>query len=128
MGMPDDPHVRTPQHSPIELAEDRTILANERTFAAWIRTAVGCMAFGVGFHAFFNRMEPGWVPRLIATGFLLLAATIAWLAVRRAAAVMRRLSAHVVANARKVNLELIASAVSLGAAALALAIWLLPIR
>jgi putative membrane protein len=126
--MPDDQPTRPPQHSPIELAEDRTILASERTFAAWIRTAIGCMALGIGFHALFNHMQPGWVPRLIATAFLLLAATISWLAARRAAAVMRRLSAHVVANARKVNLELIASAVSLCAAALALAIWLLPIR
>jgi putative membrane protein len=111
-----------------DLAEDRTILANERTFAGWLRTSLGCVAIGVGFHALFNRMEPAWVPRAIATGFLLFAAAIVWLAARRAAAVMRRLSPHVVVTARKMNLELMASAVSLGALALAVAIWLLPIR
>jgi len=47
-----------------------------------------------------------------------------WLAARRAAAVMQRLSPHVIRNARKMNMELIASAVSLGAVALAAVIWL----
>lgn len=110
------------------MAEDRTILANERTFAGWMRTSLGCVAIGVGLHVLFGKMEPSWVPRVIATGFLTLAALIAWLAARRAAAVMERLSAHVVIRARKVNLTLIASAISIGAVALAAAIWLLPVR
>lgn len=110
------------------LAEDRTILANERTFAGWVRTSLGCIAIGVGFHALFSRMQPPWVPRAIATGFLALAAMIVWLAVRRASAVMGRLSPHVIVSARKMNLALIAGAVSAGATGLALAIWFLPIR
>lgn len=112
-------------HSRTELAEDRTILANERTFASWIRTSLGCIAIGVGFHALFNRVEPSWLPRLIATGFLALAAAIAWLAARRAASVTSKLSPHVVRTAQKVNLNVIALAVSLGALTLAVAIWLL---
>ena len=116
-----------PRPSRHDLAEDRTILANERTFAGWIRTSLGCIALGVGFHALFIGMTPAWAPRAIATGFLLLAAAMIWLAVRRASAVMRRLSPHVVASARKMNLEIIAGAVSLGALALALAIWFLPV-
>ena len=110
-----------------DLAEDRTILASERTFAAWTRTSLGCIAIGIGFQALFNRMEPNWVPRAIASGFLLLAALIVWLAVKRGGSVARRLSPHVVATARPMNLVLIASVVSIGAAALAAAIWLLPI-
>lgn len=120
----------SPEHEPpsrTELAEDRTILANERTYAGWMRTSLGCIAIGVGFHALFNKMEPDWVPRAIATGFLILAVVIAWLAVRRAAAVLRRLNAHVVLTAKRMNLELLAGAISLGATALAAAIWLLPI-
>lgn len=125
--MPDEPPEPS-DPSRTDLAEDRTILASERTFAGWVRTSLGCIAIGIGFHAFFNRMQPPWVPQAIATGFLLLSAVIAWLAARRAAGVSRRLSPHVVVTARRMNLELIASAVSLGAAALAAAIWLLPIR
>ena len=109
-----------------ELAEDRTILASERTFAGWLRTSLGCLAIAIGLHALFGQVEPGWLPRVVATGFLVLGALIAWLAERRAAAVMQRRSPHVVVSARKVNLRLIASAISLGAAALAAAIWLLP--
>jgi putative membrane protein len=72
-------------------------------------------------------MQPDWVPRTIASWFLLLAALIVWLAARRAAAVLRKLGAHVVVSARRVNLELIASAISFGAAALCAAVWLLPV-
>ena len=117
--------VNEPRHfSRTDLAEDRTLLANERTFAGWVRTSFGSIAIGVGFHALFNQMQPPWAPRAIASGFLLLAVTVVWLAVRRASAVMQRLSPHVVGSARKMNLELIASAVTVGAAALAAVIWL----
>lgn len=106
-----------------DLAEDRTILANERTFASWMRTSLACIAIGVGFQGLFAAMEPQWVPRAIATGFLLLAAVIIVLAERRAAAVAERLSAHVVVTARAMNLRLFAGLICAGALALAVAIW-----
>lgn len=106
-----------------ELAEDRTILANERTFGSWMRTSLGCVAIGVGFQGLFPSMEPAWVPRAIASGFLLLAMLVIILAERRAAAVLRRLSAHVVVTARVMNLRLFAVLVSLGSLALIAAIW-----
>ena len=107
-----------------DLAEDRTILANERTFAGWMRTSLASVAIGVGFHALFPRMEPPWVPRVIATSFLLLAILVIVSAERRAAAVMDRLSAHVVVTARAMNLRIFATAVTLGASGLIAAIWL----
>lgn len=108
-----------------ELAEDRTILANERTFAGWMRTSLASVAIGVGFHALFPQLEPQWVPRAIATSFLLLAIVIIILAERRAAAVMDRLNATVVETAKTMNLRVFAAAISFGAAALIAAIWLL---
>jgi putative membrane protein len=122
MKMDDD---RPPSPSRLDLAEDRTILANERTFAGWMRTSLAALALGVGFHVLFGSMAPAWLPRAIATGFLLLAAAIIILAERRAAAVMDRLSAHVVVTAKPVNLRIFTAAVALGAAALIVAIWLL---
>ncbi|HVM23210.1 MAG TPA: DUF202 domain-containing protein [Sphingomicrobium sp.] len=107
-----------------ELAEDRTILASERTFAGWVRTSLGCIAIGLGFHALFNKMEPTWLPKTIATGFLLLAILIIWLAERRAAAVLERMDTHVVVSARRMNLRWIAGAVSVGSATLVAAMWL----
>ena len=121
--MADEPQ---PTPSRLDLAEDRTILANERTFAGWMRTSLAALALGVGFHALFADMEPSWLPRAIATGFLLLAASIIILAERRAAAVMKRLSAHVVVTAKPVNLRIFTAAVTIGAAALIAAIWLSP--
>lgn len=110
-----------------ELAEDRTILANERTFAGWIRTSLGCIAIGIGFHALFNTMQPSWVPKAIATTFLLLAPSIVWLAYRRATLLSERLSAHVVDRARRPHQLFVSSCISIGAVALALAVWLLPL-
>ena len=111
-----------------DLAEDRTILANERTFAGWMRTSLACVAIGVGFHALFPRMQPPWIPRAIATAFLLLAIVVILLAERRATAVMRRLSPHRVTGARRVNLRLFAGAISLAAVALITAMWFAPIH
>jgi putative membrane protein len=69
-------------------------------------------------------MQPSWLPRAIATAFLLLAIALIMLAERRAAAVMDRLSPHVIVTARPVNLRLFAAVIVLGSASLIAAIWL----
>ena len=69
------------------LAEDRTLLANERTFAGWMRTGLAAIGVGVGFSALFQTIQPFWVPRSIASVFLLLGASIVFAAQRRACAV-----------------------------------------
>jgi putative membrane protein len=111
-----------------DFAEDRTILANERTFASWMRTALASVAIGVGFHALFPTMQPPWLPKAIASAFLLLAILVIVQAERRATSVMDRLNTHVVVTARIVNLRLFAIFVSAGAAALIAAIWLVDFR
>ena len=108
-----------------DLAEDRTILANERTFAGWMRTSLAAIAIGIGFQALFQKMEPAWLPRAIATAFLVMATLIIVLAERRASAVMKRLSAHVVESARPLNLRIFVAVVSLAAMALIAAIWMM---
>jgi putative membrane protein len=50
-------------------AEDRTLMANERTFAGWMRTGLASVGLGLGFNALFGKLEPWWIPRLIATIF-----------------------------------------------------------
>lgn len=108
-----------------ELAEDRTILANERTFAGWMRTSFAAIAIGVGFHALFGAIQPPWLPRTIATGFLLLAILLIVLAERRAAAVTRRLSAHVIVQSRRVNLRLYTAIIVVGAIVVTAALWMI---
>ena len=36
----------------------------------------GCVAIGVAFQGLFSAMQPPWVPRAIATGFLILAVLV----------------------------------------------------
>ncbi|HEV2079793.1 MAG TPA: DUF202 domain-containing protein [Allosphingosinicella sp.] len=106
-----------------DLAEDRTLLANERTFAGWMRTGFASVGVGLGFHVLFE-MEPVWVPKAIATAFLLIGIFIFISAERRAGAVRNRLDSHEVKTFKLVNLRLITAAMVIATAALAVAIWL----
>ncbi len=65
-------------------------LANERTFLAWIRTALALVALGIGVATFVsNQLERG-LAIVIATGLIVMGGAIAaaswlrWLAVERA--------------------------------------------
>jgi putative membrane protein len=111
-----------------DLAEDRTILANERTFASWLRTGFAGIGIGLAFNALFVRLEPSWVPRLIATAFLGIAIFIFVAAERRACAVLDRLEPHSVKTARVSNLRLLTIIAVLATLALMAAMWLLPVQ
>ena len=110
-----------------DLAEDRTILSNERTFAGWLRTGFAGIGIGLAFNALFTRLEPTWVPRLIASVFLGIAIVIFIAAERRATVVLRRLEAHKVRSARAGTLRGIAVTCAAATAALIAGIWLLPL-
>ena len=110
-----------------DLAEDRTVLANERTFASWLRTGFAATGIGIGFHALFNRIEPPWVPRAIATAFFVVAIVIFVAAERRACSVMARLHQHQVESLGRDRMRLIVAISVLATVALLAAIWLLPI-
>lgn len=111
-----------------DLAEDRTVLANERTFAGWMRTGFAAVGIGLAFNALFNKMEPTWIPKGIATSFLLIAIVIFAAAERRACSVINRLSAHKIETVRIRNLRLITGAIVIATAALIASIWLLNIK
>jgi putative membrane protein len=110
-----------------DLSEDRTVLANERTFASWFRTGFASVGIGLGFQALFVKMEPAWVPRAIATLFLLLGIFLFVSAERRACRVLNRLSAHRVQEFKHARLRLMSAVATAGVAALIAAMWLLPI-
>jgi putative membrane protein len=123
----DDP-AASPPGSRTEYAEDRTILASERTFASWLRTGYAGIGIGLAFNALFVRLEPPWVPRLMATAFLAIAITIFISADRRACAVLSRLKAHTVTTARSSHLRLITIISVIATVALIAAMWLLPFQ
>ena len=70
--------------------DPRFSLANERTFLAWIRTALGLIALGVAVATFVSTKETKGVSLLLAAVLVLLGGVLAagswwrWLSVERA--------------------------------------------
>lgn len=74
-----------------EWAEDRTILANERTFSSWMGFGLGAVGIAIGMKAVFGDFEPTWAAKLVASFFLLIAIVIYWTARRQAKKTLSRL-------------------------------------
>ena len=106
-----------------DLAEDRTLLANERTYAGWMRTAFAAIGVGLGFRALFNEMQPPWLPRAIATLFMLIGIALFVAAERRAAWVVQHLRVHAVETVRVRNMRIVTAAMVVATLALIVAIW-----
>jgi len=111
-----------------DMAEDRTILANERTFAGWMRTGFASVGVGLGFQALFAQMQPAWIPKLIATAFLVVAIAVFVTAERRACWIIGRLSSHKVETVRTRNLRIMTYTVVAAIAALIAALWLVKMK
>ncbi len=60
------------------LAVDRTVLANERTYQAWIRTGLASLISALGIEKFINDIEPVW-PLMLVTILLLLFSSAAFI-------------------------------------------------
>ena len=110
-----------------DYAEDRTVLANERTFAGWLRTGFGGIGIGLAFNALFTRVRPEWVPKLIASVFLAIAILIFINAERRACTVLHRLHTHQVRTIKITNIRIITIVSVVATIALLAVIWLLPL-
>lgn len=113
------------EYSRTELAEDRTIMAVERTFAGWMRTSFAAIGIGLAFTALFGELQPPWLARFIATLFILLAAFLAMTAERRACRAVARMKSHSVDAPDAPHLRYVAWAVSAGAVVLAIAMWMM---
>ena len=108
-----------------DLAEDRNIMAMERTFAGWIRTAFAAIGIGLGFKAVFGAFEPPWLAKAIATLFILAGAALALGAQRRACQTMGRLKSHEMKRASTPNFRLLGYSVAFGAIMLTIGLWIL---
>lgn len=106
-------------------AEDRTLLANERTFAGWMRTGMAAVAVALGLRALFRPFEPEWIPKSVATIFIIVALTIFWAARQNAIKTQARMTEHDTASQSKTRVTLITSLLSLGAAATGVILWFL---
>ncbi len=108
-----------------EWAEDRTIMANERTFAGWMRTGLAAVGIGLGFNALFGKLEPVWVPKAIASLFMIIGIIIFWVAQRNGCAVQDRLNSHQATPVKPTSMRVISGLMTLGAVTLIVAIWMM---
>ncbi|MCV2882836.1 DUF202 domain-containing protein [Actibacterium sp. XHP0104] len=77
-----------------EWSEDRTLMANERTYSSWIGTGLGAIGVALGLRAVFGSFEPVWAAKLVASVFLAAALAIFWAARNNACKTHRRLNDH----------------------------------
>lgn len=108
-----------------EFAEDRTLMANERTFAGWMRTGLAGVGIGLGFNALFGSLQPWWLPRAIATAFILIGIFIMFAAQRKAAHVYDRLTCHKAEPIGGVNMRITAGVMIAASAALVAGMWMM---
>ena len=69
--------------NPDNFALDQIILANERTYQAWLRTGLASAAAGLGIFSLLKAAFPLWILLVIATVLLLISAVFFWLAAWR---------------------------------------------
>lgn len=106
-------------------AEDRTILANERTYAGWMRTGMASVALALGLRALFGPFEPTWLPKLVASVFIGTGIMIFYLAWRNCSGTQRDMSEHDTRSQSALRMGWIAATLALGAAATGIILWFL---
>ncbi len=98
--------------------DPRYTLANERTFLAWVRTALAMLAGGVALHA-LGLPDTQWVRTVLAVTLVLLGGLVTALAMVRWARVERAMRTHQPLPAFSLGF-LITGAVIVGAVLLAI--------
>lgn len=106
-----------------DFAEDRTLMANERTFAGWMRTGLACLGLALGFQAVFAKIDPVWLPKLVASGFAGIAILIFVSAYRQARLVFDRMNSHEFETSSRNHLRLLCAVMTIGAVAVVSGIW-----
>ncbi|MEM1039713.1 MAG: DUF202 domain-containing protein [Pseudomonadota bacterium] len=105
-------------------AEDRTVLANERTFSSWMGTGLGCLGLAVGMQAVFGEMQPTWVAKAAATIFVVVAIYLFLVSLHNSRKVKLRLNAHSSEPTSDRSMSLIAYLLTVGAIATGVVLWL----
>ena len=106
-----------------DLAEDRTALANERTFAGWLRTGMAAVAVALGMQAVFRSFEPVWFAKAAASVFLLAAASIFWVARRKALATLAEIDTYQANPLHRRGINWLTALLLLGTLGVGLILW-----
>ena len=108
-----------------DLAEDRNIMAMERTFAGWMRTSFAAIGIGLGFKAVFGAFDPPWLAKAIATMFILAGGWLAITDERRACHTLDKLQTHKFEAISTPNFRALAYAIAAGSLVLTAGLWVL---
>ncbi len=106
-----------------EWAEDRTIMANERTFSSWMGTGLGAIGVAIGLKAVFGAFEPTWAAKLVASIFIGVAIAIFWSARHQACKTFARLSERDIEATPSRNYTRLASIMTIAAVATGIILW-----
>ena len=106
-------------------AEDRTMLANERTFAGWMRTGMACIALALGLKAIFKDTDYPIVAKGVAEVFIIVAILIFWAAATKSRETQKRMTDHDVDAQSHQRMTILASVLTFGAVATGVILWLL---
>ena len=104
-------------------AEDRTILANERTFSSWMGMGLGAVGVAIGLKAVFGATEPTWVAKLAATSFLVIAVVVFWMAHNQACKTLERLRDNDAEAMPVRNYRLLSTAMTVATLAVGGVLW-----
>ncbi len=106
-------------------AEDRTVLANERTFAGWMRTGMACVALALGLKAVFKDTTYPMLAKSVAELFILASVMVFGSAVINSRKARQRMSDHDVKAQSQRHMTLLASILTVAAIATGVILWLL---
>ncbi|MDU9007041.1 YidH family protein [Sedimentitalea todarodis] len=123
--LPDDPDSNDLADTRTAWAEDRTVLANERTFAGWMRTGMACIALALGLKAVFKDTDYPLIAKGVAEVFILVAVLIFWAAVTKCRETQKRMDDHDVEAQSHKRMTTLASILTCGALATGVILWLL---
>ena len=86
---------------------------------------MAAVGIGLGFNALFDALEPAWVPKTIASTFLLIGVFIFVSAERRASSIISRLEAHQIAALKPIKIRMLTGGLVAATLGLGGAIWVL---
>ncbi|SEW19312.1 putative membrane protein [Cognatiyoonia koreensis] len=115
--LPDEPTSDDLADTRTAWAEDRTVLANERTFAGWMRTGMACIALALGLRALFGDTSYPLIAKGVSLVFVLAAIMIFWAAATKARRTQQRMDSHDVAEQSDKQMYILASILTVGALA-----------
>ncbi|MCX7560201.1 DUF202 domain-containing protein [Sulfitobacter sp. F26204] len=121
----DDPDSNEMSSTRTAWAEDRTMLANERTFAGWMRTGMACIALALGLKVVFEDTNHPLIAKAVAEVFILVAILIFWAAVTKCRETQKRMDHHDIHAQSHGRMTTLAIILTGGAIATGVILWLL---